>query len=94
MCPFHLECFLDEAEVGTPIGYPAVVTERIHNESGIVDRGSPLMRIRLGEIEYEFRAGFRCFLSVKVIGGQILEPGALLASGGADGEEAPDRGAR
>ena len=48
------------------------------------------MRIRLGEIEYEFRAGFRCFLSVKVIGGQILEPGALLASGGADGEELPD----
>jgi hypothetical protein len=88
--PFSFRVLLNEAEVGTPVVQPAVVTRRLLKESGMVEAGTPLMQVRLGSIEYEFRVLFRCYIGVRVEAGQSLLPGALLASGGADGEELPD----
>jgi hypothetical protein len=81
---------LNEEDIGVSIVEPAVVTRRLLKESGLVERGTPVLRIRLGSAEYEFRAGFRCYIGLRVEAGQALQPGALLASGGADGEELPD----
>jgi hypothetical protein len=88
--PVSFRILLNEDEIGAPIVEPIVVTRRLLRESGLVERGTPLLRIRLGSAEYEFRVGFRCYIGLRVEVGQSLRPGALLASGGADGEELPD----
>jgi hypothetical protein len=88
--PFSFRVRLAEEDVGIPIVEPAVVTQRLLNESGVVERGTPVMRVRLGSIEYEFRTLFRCYIGVRVDAGQWLSTGVILAAGGADGEELPD----
>jgi hypothetical protein len=88
--PFSFRVRLAEEEVGIPIVEPAEVTQRLLNESGMVERGTPVMRVRLGSIEYEFRTLFRCYIGVRVDAGQSLSKGVILAAGGADGEELPD----
>jgi hypothetical protein len=89
--PISFRVLLQEEEVGIPIVEPVVVTKRLLHESGMVNRGTPLMRLRLGSIEYEFRILFRCYVGVRVHEGESLSKGAILAAGGADGEELPDR---
>jgi hypothetical protein len=88
--PFSFRVLLNEEQVGVPIVEPAVVIERLLKESGLVDKGTPVLRMRLGSAEYEFRVAFHCYIGLRVDAGQSLQPGALLASGGADGEELPD----
>ena len=90
--PFSFNVLFNEEAIGTPIVEPAVVTRRLLDESGMVERGTPVMVVRLGSVEYELRVKFRCSIGVRVAVDQALQHGALLASGGADGEELPNGG--
>lgn len=88
--PFSFRVLLEDQQVGTAVVQPAVVTRRLVAQGGAVEAGTPLMWIRLGASEYELRIRFRCHIALHVEAGQQLAAGALLVSGGADGEDLPD----